>query len=85
MRTKRERRMLGVKFTPEFLEIILKKGKVEITKTPIPNDAEYQSTHYDYERDVFIAYFYHDSFDLLAEEQCIPWVGTYSFEYRRFK
>jgi len=85
MRKKRERKIFGVKFTPDFLNIILKKGKVEITRTPIPDDAEYLSTHYNYGTDTFIAYFYHPSFELTLDGGLLPQSQSYSLEYRRIK
>lgn len=85
MSKKRERRVLGISFTPEFLSIFFKTGTIKITESPIPDDAEFLSAHYDHRRDMFTTHFFHSSFDPLVNGECIPFVDPSSIKYERTK
>lgn len=83
MNKKRERRYVSIAFTPEFLGLFLTKGKVEIVKTPFPDDVEYITTRYDWEQDVFVVLFYHPSFEIVKDGIIPPRIEPNSIEYRR--
>lgn len=80
---KRKRRYMSIAFTPEFLGLFLTKGKIEIVKTPLPDDAEYVTTHYDSWRDVFVLLFYHPSFKIVKDGVIPPRIEPNSIEYKR--
>ena len=85
MKKKRTRRLMGACISPMVLEDFLKKGKIEIIESPIPDTAKYVSSHYDFERDAFIVYFSHSSFPELLEGEVIPYFNLRTFKYNKIK
>jgi len=57
-----KRKIKGIRISPDFLGHFFKGKIVEIKKSPLPKDAEYLTTHYDWQRDEFVLYFRHSNF-----------------------
>ena len=61
-------------FSERMVEVLT--GHSIVIKSPIPQNAEYISAHYDYERDSFFIVVYHKDFQIVPQGQCIPRVDS---------
>jgi len=77
----RNRKIL--KITPEVFEGFAKVGIIKVKKSPIPENAKYLSTHYDYETDSFWVAFEHPSFDAIPDGEKLPTFDPNEFEFER--
>lgn len=84
-RKPRERRYMVLSISPELLAHFFKEGTIQIKKSPMPKDAEYISTHYDWQTDYFDIIFYHKDFEIVPDGQYIPKYDPNSFVYKRLK
>ncbi len=69
---KTEMRMIGILFDSRTFEQFCKNGRFTISNSPIPKDATFRATNFSYERNSFIVYFEHKSFDVVPLGQVIP-------------
>jgi hypothetical protein len=65
----REKRLKGFAITAELVADIIAKHH------DLPDDAEYRMTNYDIDRDAFVLYLSHPSFELVPECCAIPIEG----------
>lgn len=77
------RRIMGITLKPSFLSMLVKKGKVEIKKSPIPRDATLVSAAFDVYRNCFVIYFEHPSFKLINEGDLVSFFDPTDFELIR--